>query len=68
MNSMYGTPEQIALHAEAQRIFSRDLPAIPLYFVPEFVAIRPEVKGVQLDPTQYLELWNIEAFDIDPTQ
>ena len=24
----------------------------------------PEVSGVVLDPSEYLDLWNIEAFDV----
>jgi peptide/nickel transport system substrate-binding protein len=52
-------------HVEAQRIFSRDLPVLPLYFVPKLVAIRPGVSGVTLDPTEHLELWAIEQFDIE---
>jgi peptide/nickel transport system substrate-binding protein len=54
-------------HLEAQRIFSRDLPVLPLYFVPKLVAVRPGVSGVMLDPTQHLELWAIEEFDIETT-
>jgi peptide/nickel transport system substrate-binding protein len=50
-------------HREAQRILSHDLPILPLYSVPKLVAVRPEVSGVSLDPSQHLELWNIEAFD-----
>ncbi|HET89578.1 MAG TPA: hypothetical protein ENN99_02410 [Chloroflexi bacterium] len=49
-------------HHQAQRIFSYDLPVLPLYFVPKLVVARPGVSGVVLDPSQYLELWNIEAF------
>ena len=37
---------------------------LPLYFVPKLVAVRPGVSGVILDPSEYLELWNIEAFDL----
>lgn len=53
-------------HIEAQRILSRDVPVVPLYFVPKLVVTRPGVHGVELNPTQYLDLWNIEAFDIEP--
>ncbi len=51
-------------HLQAQRIFSYDLPVLPLYFVPKLVAARPGVTGVVLDPSQYLELWGVEAFDL----
>jgi len=59
-----GTQAYARFHVEAQRIFSYDLPALPLYFVPKMVAVRPGVSGVALDPSEYLELWNIEAFDV----
>ncbi len=52
-------------HHAAQRIFSRDLPVLPLYFVPKLVAAHPEVSGVVLDPSEYVNLWNIEMFDVD---
>jgi peptide/nickel transport system substrate-binding protein len=65
LDALPGTDEYALFHAEAQRIFSRDLPVLPLYFVPKLVAVRPGVSGVVLDPGEYLvELWNIEAFDI----
>jgi len=64
LNALYGTSEHEYYHKEAQRIFSYDLPVLPLYFVPQLVAVRPGVGGVQLDPSQHLELWNVEAFDV----
>lgn len=59
-----GMDSYARFHLEAQRIFSYDLPVLPLYFVPDVVAVRPGVSGVVLNPSQYLELWNIEAFDL----
>ncbi|MBU0704623.1 MAG: peptide ABC transporter substrate-binding protein [Chloroflexi bacterium] len=64
LNALPGTDYYARFHREAQRIFSRDLPVLPLYFVPKVVAARPGVSGVVLDPGEYLELWNIEAFDV----
>lgn len=66
LDALPGTDAYTYYHREAQRIFSRDLPVLPLYFVPKVVAARPEVSGVILDPSEYLELWNIEAFDVTP--
>jgi peptide/nickel transport system substrate-binding protein len=63
-NALPGTSGYVRSHAEVQRVFSRDLPVLPLYFVPKLVAARPEVSGVILDPSEHLELWNIEAFDV----
>lgn len=59
-----GTDEYVRFHKEAQRILSRDVPVLPLYVVPKLIVARPGVGGVVLDPTEYLELWNIEAFTI----
>ncbi len=64
LNSLAGTEDYFRYHREAQRIFSHDLPALPLYFAPKLVAVRPGVTGVVLDPSEYLELWNIEEFDL----
>lgn len=64
LQAVPGTENYARFHREAQRIFSHDLPVLPLYFVPKLVAARPEVSGVILDPSENLELWNIEMFDI----
>jgi len=64
LDALPGTKDHARFHVEAQRVLSRDLPVVPLYFVPKLVATRPDVSGVILDPSEYLELWNIEAFDM----
>jgi peptide/nickel transport system substrate-binding protein len=64
LGALPGMETYTRFHREAQRIFSYDLPVLPLYFVPKLVAARPEVSGVILDPSEYIELWNIEAFDV----
>ena len=66
LDALPGTEAYAGFHHEAQRIFSHDLPVLPLYFVPKLVATRPEASGVILDPSEYLEFWNIEAFDVTP--
>lgn len=65
LNALPGTGEYQRAQREAQRIFSTDLPVLPLYFVPKMVAARPTVSGVTLDPSEYVDLWNIEAFDVN---
>jgi peptide/nickel transport system substrate-binding protein len=62
LDALPGTSAHLYSHHEAQRIFAQDLPALPLYFVPQLVAARPGVNGVAPDPSEYLT-WNIEAFD-----
>jgi peptide/nickel transport system substrate-binding protein len=64
LDALPGTEAYTRFHHEAQRILSYDLPVLPLYSVPKLVAVRPGVSGVTLDPGQYLELWNIEVFDV----
>lgn len=61
LDALLGTEDYVRFHRQAQRIFSHDLPVLPLYFVPKLVATRPEVSGVILDPSEYVDLWNIEA-------
>jgi peptide/nickel transport system substrate-binding protein len=63
LGALPGTEEYIRFHRDAQRIFSHDLPVLPLYFVPKLVATRPGVSGVVLNPSEHVDLWNIEAFD-----
>jgi peptide/nickel transport system substrate-binding protein len=66
LNALPGTAENARYHTLSQRIFSRELPALPLYFVPKRLVVRPGVNGVVLDPGESLELWNIEEFDVEP--
>ena len=52
--------------AEAQRIFSQDLPMLPLFFRVKVAAARAQVQGFALDPTSPSELWNIEELAVAP--
>ena len=61
--SLPGTPEYEENHKEAQRIFSEEVPVIPLFLRLKVAATRPEVLNFQIDPTQNSEMWNI--FEID---
>jgi peptide/nickel transport system substrate-binding protein len=65
LDALYGSESHVRFHQEAQRIFSRDLPVLPLYFVPRLVAARSEVRGVVLDPSQQTPFWTIESIDIE---
>lgn len=64
LNALPGTDDYVRFHREAQYVFSEELPVLPLYFVPKVVAVRPGVTGVALDPGEFLELWNVESFDV----
>jgi peptide/nickel transport system substrate-binding protein len=62
--AVYGGEAHLRAHHEAQRIFSQDLPVLPLYFVPRMVVVRSRVEGVTLDPSQQSAFWNIESIDV----
>ncbi len=55
-----GTFEYRNFHAEAQRIFTEQLPALPLFWRVRLTVARPEVENFTLDPFEESELWNIE--------
>jgi ABC-type transport system substrate-binding protein len=62
-SSLPGQSEYEAAHREAQRIFSEQLPSVPLYMRIKVSAMRPDMCGVIMDPSSDSELWNIEEFD-----
>ncbi|MCA9933931.1 MAG: peptide ABC transporter substrate-binding protein [Anaerolineales bacterium] len=63
--SLPGTPEYEDNHKEAQRIFSDEVPIIPLFLRLKVAATRPDVLNFQIDPTQNSELWNIFEIDLE---
>jgi len=56
----YGTP-----YAWAERIFSEDLPTLPLMMRLQIFATGPDLVGVRGNPLAP-ETWNIEAFRLEP--
>lgn len=52
-------------HAEAQALFTEDLPSIPLFARAKILVARPNVVGVVMDPTANSEFWNVENFDFE---
>ncbi len=64
LQALPGTEDYIEGHKESQRIFSEQLPVVPLFLRLKIAATRPEVTGFIMDPTENSEMWNIEAFDI----
>jgi peptide/nickel transport system substrate-binding protein len=50
-----------ARHAEAQTLFTQDLPSLPLFLRFKIGVALPRVTGYQLDPTAASDLWNIES-------
>jgi peptide/nickel transport system substrate-binding protein len=65
LGSLPGTPEYEEAHMEAQRIFSEQVPVIPLFLRLKIGAARPEVCNYGIDPTQNSELYNIEEIGIN---
>ncbi len=64
LSSLPGTPEYEEAHKEAQRIFSEEVPVIPLFLRLIVAAARPEVVNFGVDPTNGTELYNIYEIDL----
>ena len=62
LNSLKGQPQYISAHQEAQRIFTEQLPAIPIFQHLEFATARPDICNFDLDLTAS-NYWNIEEFE-----
>jgi peptide/nickel transport system substrate-binding protein len=62
-NAIPGQPEYEAGHLEAQKIFSEQLPVVPLYLTIKLAATRPDMCGFIMDPSAKSDFWNIEEFD-----
>jgi len=60
-----GTHEYERSHAEAQQIFSEQLPALPLFWQIRVAAVRPGVVNFFLDPSEESELWGIEEIGME---
>jgi peptide/nickel transport system substrate-binding protein len=61
-----GTAMYTAAHQEALRIFTEELPIIPLFYRLEVAISRPEVTNYKLNTTQPSDLWNLYELDIAP--
>ncbi|MBN1812053.1 MAG: hypothetical protein JXA14_09485 [Anaerolineae bacterium] len=66
LEALPGGGEYTAGQAEAQRIFSERLPALPLFQYPKITFARTSVIGLAPNPTQVSELWNVEQLDLRP--
>ena len=65
LTALPDTEDYIEGHKEAQRIFSEQLPVVPLFLRIKLAATRPEVLGFVMDPTENSEMWNVETLDLD---
>ncbi len=68
LSSLPGTSGYEDGHKDAQRIFSEDVPVIPLFLRLIVAAARPNVIGFGVDPTGGTELQNLYQFDLDVGQ
>jgi peptide/nickel transport system substrate-binding protein len=62
--SLPGTDEYVQSHQEALRIWSEQLPIIPLFMRLKVAATGPGVLNFGTDPTQSSELWNLYELDL----
>lgn len=60
----FAEAERRASHLEAQAIWARELPSLPLFFRFQVGLTRPGVVGYQLDATARSDLWNIEQMSV----
>jgi len=67
MATMPEQPEYQGAHMLAQSIFAQDLPSLPLYLHLKRSASRPDLCGVNLEPSAESALWNLESFQISST-
>ena len=65
LTALPDTEDYIEGHKEAQRLFSEQLPVVPLFLRIKLAATRPEVLGFVMDPTENSEMWNVETLDLD---
>lgn len=63
--AFWGSPEYVAAHQEAWRIFAEELPSLPLFPRVKLAVARPEVLNFDVDATQNSELWNLFEIDIE---
>lgn len=64
LSSLPGTSGYEDGHREAQRIFSQEVPVIPLFLRLKVAAARPNVLNFSVDPTQNSELYNLFELDL----
>ncbi|MCP5095632.1 MAG: peptide ABC transporter substrate-binding protein [Chloroflexi bacterium] len=64
LGALPGTDDYAQGHADAQVVFSEDVPVIPLFLRLKVAAARPEVLNFGVDPTQNSELYNIFELDL----
>lgn len=65
LGGLPGTEDYEEGHLEAQRVFSQEVPVIPLFLRLKVAAARNDVLNFGVDPTQNSELYNMYEIDLD---
>lgn len=66
LETLPGTDDFEENHREALRIWSEQMPVLPLFMRLKVAITRPDVQNFFFDPTQVSELWNLYEIDILP--
>ncbi|MBM3152004.1 MAG: hypothetical protein FJZ96_07360 [Chloroflexi bacterium] len=66
MSALPGSTGFVQARQAALLLFAQELPALPLFMRLQVAAARPQVTGLDSDPSQASLLWNIEEFDLEP--
>ena len=64
LDAQPGMPEYTQGHQEALRIFTQELPMIPLFPYIQLAVAAPQLDNIQPDPTQPSVMWNVYAWDL----
>ncbi len=64
LRALPNKPDHVVAHAEAQRIFSEQIPVLPLFRHQRVTLARTFVIGLLPAPGQPSELWNLEQVDV----
>jgi peptide/nickel transport system substrate-binding protein len=64
--ALVGTDAYRANHQEALRLFSEQVPIIPLFSHLRLAVVSPEVQHFVFDPSQESGLWNLFELDLSP--
>ena len=64
--ALWARPDQAdyaARNQAAEKAYAADLPSIPLFYQIHLAITRPDLCGVDLDPTARSLVWNLESID-----
>ena len=65
LQALPGSQDYLGGYKDSQRVFSEELPVLPLFLHIKIAATRPEVTGFVMDPTENSEMWNVEVMDLE---